>query len=372
MPAKDGRPNKTSTPSIISILTSSWLNWLLIFVPISLAIDLLGFPKIWLFVTSALAIVPIAGLIGAATEQLAHRVGPGIGGLLNATFGNATELIIAFFALQAGLPNVVKASISGSIIGNILLVFGLAVFVGGLGRDKQTFNRTNAGAAAAMLFLASVALVMPALFDLTVFGSLERSSPILEQLSLLVAFVLLATYVANLIFSLKTHKDLFISVPEEERNLLEVKSAVVLLLGATILAALEAELLGAGLTDATAALGMTELFVGVVVVAVVGNAAEHFSAVSVAKKNQTDLAVTIATGSATQIALFVAPVLVIASFLMGQPLSLVFNAFEVVGITLAVLILAFVSLDGETNWFEGAQLIAVYVILAIVFYFVPA
>ena len=357
---------------MIGLIRASWLNWLLLFVPVSLGIELLGQPKLWLFTTSAVAIIPLAGLIGEATEQIAGRVGPGLGGLLNATFGNATELIIGFFALLAGLQEVVKASISGSIIGNILFVLGLSMLLGGWGREKQSFNRTSAGASASMLLLAVVALVMPAVFDLAIFGTLARSGPAIEFLSLLVAMVLLATYLASLVFSLKTHRELLSSVPTEPIEVrLSVPSSVALLSGATVLAAVESELLVSAISEATATLGMTHFFVGVVVVALVGNAAEHFSAVSVAMKDKMDLSVTIATGSGTQVALFVAPVLVLASFVVGQPMSLVFNAFEIVGVALSVLALTVVSLDGESNWFEGVQLVAVYLVLAIVFYFVP-
>lgn len=371
--AKKKHHKKKAAVSLLDFMRESWLNWLLLLVPVSIAIELLGLPKLWLFVASALAIIPLAGLIGHATEQLAHRVGPGIGGFLNATFGNATELIIALFALRAGLPEVVKASITGSIIGNILLVLGLSMLMGGWRRDKQIFNRTSAGASSAMLFLAVVALVMPAVFDLTIFGSLEFVTPAIEHLSLLVAIVLILTYVASLVFSLKTHRELFTSVPTEpEEARLSLRNSILLLFAATIVTAVEAELLVDGIHEATAALGMTEFFVGVIVVAVVGNAAEHFAAVVMAIKNKMDLAVNIATGSSTQIALFVAPVLVLVSFLFGQPMSLVFNSFEIVGVALSVVALTVVSLDGESNWFEGLQLLAVYVVLAIVFYFVPA
>lgn len=357
---------------IVNFVRGSWLNWLLIFVPISVALELLGLPKLWLFFTSALAIIPLAGLIGESTEQLSHRVGPGVGGLLNATFGNAPELIIALFALRAGLQEVVKASISGSIIGNILLVLGLSMLVGGWQRDVQRFSRTHAGASAAMLFLAVVALVMPALFDLAIFGSLERTAPPLESISLLVAVVLIATYLASLIFSLRTHRDLLTSAPHEpEVPRLSVPNSILLLVIATALISLESELLVDGISEATATLGLTEFFVGVVVVALVGNAAEHSTAVLVARRDKMDLAVTIAVGSSTQIALFVAPVLVFVSFFIGQPMSLVFNAFEIVGIAMSVVAISLVSLDGESNWFEGIQLLAVYLVLAIVFFFVP-
>jgi len=373
MTTEDQENQSAVALGLVSFLRQSWLNWLLLLIPASIAVELLELPKAWLFVTSALAIIPLAGLIGESTEEVAHRLGAGLGGLLNATFGNAPELIIGVFALRAGLQEVVKASISGSIIGNILLVLGLAMFVGGWGREKQRFSRTHAGARASMLFLAVVALVMPAVFDLAIFGTLERASLALEMVSLLVAVVLMAIYLASLIFSLRTHRELLTSVPpESEPPRLDLRSAVLLLLGATALTAVESELLVAAITDATRTLGITEFFVGVIVVAVVGNAAEHFTAVLMAKRNRMELAVTIATGSSTQVALFVAPVLVFASLLLGQPMSLVFNAFEIVGVALAVLALALVTIDGESNWFEGLQLVAVYAVLAIVFYFVPA
>jgi Ca2+:H+ antiporter len=349
------------------------LNWLLLFVPISLVLRLIHVADLWIFLSAALAIVPLAGLIGLATEAMGAYAGPSWGGLLNATFGNATELIIALFALRANLVEVVKASISGSIIGNILLVLGLSMFVGGWGREKQKFNRTSAGASAAMLLLAVVALVMPALYDITTFGSLRgtaRQAP-LPLISLLVAVVLILIYLASLIFSLKTHRALL--APREtctQPPQLSRVAALLLLCVATVLVALESEMLVGAIKVATAALGMTEFFVGIIVVAVIGNAAEHYTAVLVARKNNMDLAMTIATASSTQIALFVAPLLVFASFLFGHPMTLVFNVFEVVGISLAVLVLAVTSLDGESNWFEGLQLVAVYIVLAIVFYFV--
>jgi Ca2+:H+ antiporter len=359
-------------PGLRAFLLSNRLNLLLAFVPVAVILEILGVPRIAVFVTSALAIVPLAGIMAEATEELAHRVGPGLGGLLNATFGNAAELIIGLFALAAGLQELVKASISGSIMGNVLLVLGLSMFAGGWGRDKQTFNRTRIGASAAMLFLAVVALVMPAVFDLAVFGTLDRVEPEVETLSVLVSLVLIVTYLASLVFSLKTHRDVMTSLaasPPKAR--LQVREAVLVLLAATALVAVESELLVGSMADAQAAFHMTEFFMGVIVVAVVGNAAEHSSAVLMAVKDKMELSVTIAIGSSTQVALFVAPVLVFASLLMGQPMSFVFNIFEVVGIALSVLALVIVSADGESNWFEGLQLLAVYLVLAIVFYFVP-
>lgn len=364
---------KHGSIGIISAVRDNIVNWLLLFIPVSIILELSHASKLLIFTTAALAIIPLAGLIGRGTEELADRVGPGLGGLLNATFGNATELIIALFALHAGLFEVVKASISGSIIGNLLLVLGISMLVGGWGREKQTFNRTGAGASAAMLFLAVVALVLPAVFDLTITGTLkEIDTPAVRYFSLLVAIVLILTYFAGLLFSLKTHRAFFmVDLPEEPQMArMSVPNATILLLIATVLTAIEAELLVGAITEATKILGMTEFFVGIIVVAVIGNAAEHFSAVMLARKNKMELSMTIATASSTQIALFVAPVLVFVSFLWHRPMSLIFNAFEVVGITCSVLILTIVSLDGESNWFEGFQLVAVYLVLAIVFFFV--
>jgi Ca2+:H+ antiporter len=332
-----------------------------------------GLQGIWIFITSAISLLPLANLIGHATEQLANRTGPGIGGLLNATFGNAPELIIGLFALNAGLHEVVKASISGSILSNILFVLGTSMLAGGWHREKQTFSQRAAGANAAMLFLAVVALVMPAVFDLSVFGSLEATGLEIEELSLLVAGVLLLTYIATIIFSLTGRHGIYRVAESEEGNLrLGLTDSLLLLGGATGLAAFQSELLVGSISLVTGRLGLSEFFMGVIIIALVGNAAEHFSAVTMAAQNRMDLSMTIATSSSTQIALFVAPVLIFASLLFGQPLSLVFNAFEIASLTLAVLILAIVSLDGESNWLEGLQLVAIYIVLAIVFYFVPS
>ena len=359
--------------SLVRYLSRKWLNAMLVFLPIGIAADLAHASPPVVFLLAAFAIVPLAGLIGDATEELAIRVGPGVGGLLNATFGNATELIIALFALSAGLQDVVKASISGSIIGNLLLVLGLSMFLGGLKRDRQSFDRTHAAASAGMLVLAVIGLVMPAVFDLAVFGSLDRKDPLLDSLSLMVAGVLLATYVASLVFTLRTHRSLFSAADHTEAQpQLPARAAVGLLLGATIATAVASEVLVGAIEATTRTLGVTELFVGVIIVAIVGNAAEHSTAITMAIRNKMDLAVTIAVGSSTQIALLVAPLLVIASFLIGQPMSLVFNPFEITAIGLSVLILAVVSQDGESNWFEGLQLVAVYALMAIVFFFVPA
>jgi Ca2+:H+ antiporter len=357
------------------VVLGNKLNVLLVFIPIALVLDLVHFGEVWVFVTAALAIVPLAGLIGHATEELSLRAGPGIGGFLNATFGNAAELLIAGFALAAGLPDVVKASVSGSILGNILLVLGAAMFFGGLGRERQTFSATGANAKTLMLLVAVAGMTMPAVFDLTVLGSLTETSAALDLLSLVTSVVLLLAYGAGLIFSLRTHSDVYSETTEElaggHTPTLTTVQAVTVLLMATALTALVAETLVGAVEGAAHALGMTDLFVGFVVVAVVGNAAEHFSAILFARRNQMQLAINIAKDSSVQIALLVAPVLVIMSFLMGTPMNLVFHPFELFGIVLAVLAVTFASLDGESNWFEGILLLALYVIVAVATYFVP-
>ncbi len=346
------------------------LNLALVLIPVALIGRFLGWPDTLVFAASGLAIVPLAKWMGTSTEHLAVRLGPGIGGLLNATFGNAAELIIAYFALQAGLINVVMASITGSIIGNILFVLGLAALWGGWGRDCQQFNRTAAGANSTMLALAVIGLVMPATFDLTV---QERTRSLTQTLSVEIALVLLAAYALYLLFSLRTHRHVYGAGEETEEELhgpsWSIGRSVLVLLVATVGVALMSETLVHVLENVTHTLGWTEMFVGVILIPVIGNAAEHLTAVTVARKGQMDLSLGIAVGSSLQIALFVAPVLVLLGALLGQPMTLRFNTFEVVAVALTVLIVNFVSLDGETNWFEGAQLLAAYGVLAIAFFF---
>ena len=250
--------------------------------------------------------------------------------MLNATFGNATELVIAVLALREGLNELVKASISGSIIGNALLVLGLSMFVGGWKRERQTFNRVRAGASAAMLFLSVAALVMPAVFDLAVFGTLEEGPAVVENISLIVAGVLMFVYLASLVFELRTHKRLFTTVGHGEPAVPHARATAALVLGlATAVVALESEIFVSSIHAAQSVLGLSEFFIGVVVVAVVGNAAEHATAVFAAAEDKMELAMAISTGSTTQIALFVAPLLVFASLFFGHPMALVFNPFEI-------------------------------------------
>jgi Ca2+:H+ antiporter len=318
--------------------------------------------------------------MGEATEAIAAKSGPGIGGLLNVTFGNAPELIIAFFALIEGLQEVVKASIVGSIIGNVLLVMGAAFVVGGWNRDKQTFSQTAAHAQSAMLTLALAALIFPALFQLIHGGSLPGVGDEhvdfgsdLEKLSLGVALVLLVSYAAGLWFSLKTHRSVFNPFgqdDEEEAHHWPVKRAAIYLALSAVAVGVMSEILVGSISEASEDIGLSEFFVGVFIVAIVGNAAEHWVAVLVAAKDKMDLAVNIAIGSSAQIALFVAPVLVLLSFVVGDdPMALVFNGYELGALLFAVLIANLVTQDGESNWFEGVQLLSLYAVLGLVFYF---
>lgn len=341
---------------------------LLAFVPGAIAADFAGVSPVVVFFFSAAAIVPLARYIGLATEQLADRTSPVIGGLLSATFGNAPELIIGFLALKAGLVEVVKSSLTGSIIGNLLLVLGLAMFCGGLTREKQTFNRTGILAQSSTLFLATIAFVVPAIVFQTAGGTGARAA---QGLSVLVSLVLIGMYGATLLFSLHTHKHLYRERPVHHDTRWSTARAIVTLLACAAATGWVSDILVRSIMPLAASLGWSQLFIGVIFVAIVGNAAEHFSAVMVARKDRMDLALQIAIGSATQIVLVVAPLLVIAGAAWGQPMNLVFNTFELVAIVLAVVIVNFVVQDGESNWLEGLQLLAAYAIMAIAFYLLP-
>jgi Ca2+:H+ antiporter len=355
-----------------------WPYLLVPLIPLAIVLDVVGASPTAIFFVSAGGVIPTAALMGRATEELAARSGPGIGGLLNVTFGNAPEIIIALFALNKGLHEVVKASLIGSMLGNILLVLGAAMLVGGLGRDRQRFDRTAASAQSAMLLLAAVALVMPAIFELIEGKGLPSPGAErvdypsdVEHLSLAVAIVLMATYVAGLFFSLKTHRDLFNPEQEEEHGEpWTVRRSVLMLAIAGVAVGVMSEILVGSISEAAEGVGLSEFFIGVIIVAIVGNAAEHWVAVLVARKDKMDLAVNIAIGSSAQIALFAAPVLVVCSFFIGpHPMALVFNGFEVGGMILAVLIANHVTNEGESTWFEGVQLLAVYVVLGLTFLF---
>lgn len=347
------------------------LDTLLVFVPAAVAVRL-AWPEraTAAFVLSCLAVVPLAGLMGRATEALAARVGAGLGGILSAGLGNAAELILALAALRAGELEVVKASLTGSIIGNLLLVFGAALVVGGARREKQTFNVTAAGAGNATLYLAAVALLVPAILHHGADPHPETRIPT----SVAISAVLLALYVLSLVFSLRTHAHLFEAEVDEERSAAEgghwsTRRAVVVLVAATAAVAVVSEILVASLEGAAHTLGLSRLFVGVIVVAVVGNAAEHSTAVLMAMRNKMDLALQIAVESSKQVALFVAPLLVLAGLFLGRPMDLVFTPLEVVAVGVSTGAITLVALDGESNWLEGAMLLAVYAVLGVAFYF---
>lgn len=341
------------------------LGWLLVFVPAAVVLELAHAAPLAIFVASALAILPLAGMIGHATEELAARTGPQVGGLLNATFGNVTELIIACFLLLEGKNDIVKASITGSIIGNVLLVLGLSFLVGGWSREQQTFNRASAGLHSASLVIAVVALLMPALFALTP----EATSFRTEAVSVGVSVVLLSVYGLGLVFAFVTHRNLFRSSFEHGQPRWSARRATGLLAGATVLVALMSEFLVAALEPTVQQLGISELFVGLIVVPLVGNAAEHSSAIFLAAKDKMDVSIEIAIGSSTQIALFVAPLLVLVSLAVGQPMDFIFSGFEIAAVAFSSAILGFIALDGRSNWLEGAQLLGAYVIMAVSFFF---
>ncbi len=352
------------------------LSLLLIFVPVSLALELSGFAGgTWVFLCSALAVIPLAGLIGRATEHLAEHVGAGLGGLLNATFGNAAELIIAAVALREGLYDLVKASITGSIIGNVLLVFGLSALLGGLRYQRQQFNRTAGSLGGTMLLLSAIALVVPAIFHM-IAG--ENAEPGEQTMSLIIAVVLMVTYLLSLLFSLKTHSHLYVGAAHQEAREGKATSrwsrgrSVTVLLAAAALVAVMSELLVGSVEHAAESLGMNQVFIGVILVALIGNAAEHSAAIVVALKNKMDLCVNIAIGSSLQVALFVAPLLVFLSYVIGPArMDLVFTEMEVLAVVVSVGIMQTIAQDGDSHWMEGVQLLAVYAILAVAFFFLP-
>ncbi|MFA5895354.1 MAG: calcium/proton exchanger [Thermoplasmata archaeon] len=348
----------------------AWAFALLVFIPVSAVLSLIRGAGVAVFATAGLAIIPLAWFMGLATEEVGKRSGPGIGGLLNATFGNAPELIIALFALARGLPDVVKASLTGSIIGNLLLVLGLSMLAGGLRFKTQNFSREASGTHTTMLLLAVIGLVMPALYKITAGARVQET--ILDEMSLGIAAVLLAAYLFGLLFSLRTHRDIFNPVTDMEENpRWSLRVATLVLLVSTLFVALESELLVGSLEAARDALGLTDLFLGVIIVAIVGNAAEHGTAVLMAYRNKMDLSIAVSMTSTTQIALFVAPVLVFVSLLIPPVLTLDFEAFELVSVALSTAAIASVVSDGRSNWYEGVLLVMVYVIIAITFLFHP-
>jgi Ca2+:H+ antiporter len=353
--------------------------WLLLLVPASLAASYLtGEQSVTTFVVATLAIVPLAEWIRRATEHLALRAGPAIGGLLNVSFGNTAELILALFVLAAGKGEVVKAQLTGAIIGNSLLGLGLAILVGSWGRDKQTFNRAHAGQLASMLVLSTIGLTLPALFDYSMRGVSPSGRMIREEhLSLAVSVVLILVYAANLVYTLLTHRDVFAFAEDDRGGEAErheawpLWKALAVLAGATAVTAFEAELVSGALESTASQLGLSEFFLGIILLAVIGNAAEYVSAMYFARQNQMGLAVSITVGSTIQIALLVAPVLVIVSALIGHPMNLVFSSpLELVAIGAVVFSVNAIAQDGETTWFEGVLLLAIYVLFGLAFYFV--
>ena len=352
-----------------------WFNLLLIFVPVAFFLEFTHAPGTLVFIASALAILPLAGIMGRATEELAVKAGSTVGGLLNATFGNATELIIAFFALRAGKIEVVTASIIGSILGNLLLVLGLAVLLGGLKHKVQKFNVQSASTVASLLTISVVALLVPAVFDISaraVAGN-AATTALDVRFSDAAAVVLILLYVAYIIFTLVTHKELLSNAYEHEEHAAKwsVPLALGVLAGSTLVVGFMSELLVGGLDAASASLGLSQLFVGLIVIPIIGNAAEHAAAVTFALRNKMDLAMTIALGSTVQVALLVAPLLVLMGLLLGQPMDLVVSPLELVAVVAAVLITNSVVRDGETNWLEGVLLLGVYALLGLAVFFFP-
>lgn len=343
------------------------LKFMLLFVPISFIGKFLNFSPTIMFILAALSIIPLAGIMGEGTEEISFYTGPKIGGFLNATFGNATELIISFFALKSGLFEVVKSSIAGSIIGNILLVLGASMFIGGLKHKTQNFNINVVETTSSMLLFSLIGLCVPAFFTHTINANLLNTR--YEGLSLVVAIVMFILYILSLIFSFFTHKDLYATTTEEEghESKWSLKKSIAILIIATVIIAIESEFLVGGIEDITSKLGLSEFFVGIILIPIIGNAAEHSTAITMALKNKMDVAIEIALGSSLQIILFVAPVLIFLSLLF-TPMSIIFNPFELVSLIASVIIANKVASDGQSNWLEGAQLMAVYFIIAAGFF----
>lgn len=343
------------------------LKYLLIFIPISFIGEFMHFPPTFMFILAALSIIPLAGLMGEATEEISFYTGPKIGGFLNATFGNATELIISFFALKAGLFDVVKSSIAGSVIGNILLVLGASMLLGGMKHKTQTFNKKVIETSSSMLLFAVIGLCIPAVFTHTIDPSLLNTK--YEGLSVVVAIIMFIIYILSLVFSFFTHKDIYSVDHSDDEGSAKwtLKKSIIVLAVATIFIAIESEFLVSGIDALTKTLGLSEFFVGIILIPIIGNAAEHSTAIVMAMKDKMDVAVEIAIGSSLQIILFVAPILIFLSLLF-TPMSIVFNPFELVSLIFAVLIVNRVASDGESNWLEGVQLLSVYFIIAAGFF----
>ncbi len=358
---------------IISFARKNPIGILLVVLPFAILGEILHWSPIAVFSLSAIAIIPLAGYIGAATEVLAAYTNPRIGGLLNATLGNAAELIITITAIRAGLLELVKASITGSILGNLLLVLGMSFLLGGLKHGTQTFNRRQAGNNSVMLVLTVVILLIPSLLSHYI-GNIETPEPKVESLSIGVAAVMILLYILGLIYSYKVIGGPVVAEEENEKTTSKswsMKIAIIVLVLSTVGVAYLSEVLVGTVETVVSTLGLSEFFIGLIFIPIIGNVAEHIVAVQVAMKNKMTLSVEIAIASSLQIALFVAPLLVFISLVMGHPLTLVFNPLELIALIAGVLIAALVSADGESNWLEGAELLAIYIILGLTFFLMP-
>jgi Ca2+:H+ antiporter len=366
---------------MIKFTKSSIFFFLLIFVPIAITLDLLHSNHIILFIIAVIALLPLAKLIGDSTEHLSTHYGSTLGSLLNVTFGNAAEIIIAVVAINAGLLDLVKASITGAILGNIMLIFGLSMIAGGIRRKEQLFSIQNAGLQSTMIFLAIIGLAIPTVLSSTVLKPVDIENQIkIQFLSDALAFLLLGVYIAGIIFTFVTHKYLFVSPQLEGENETysdhkyakhwSKKKAFLMLTVSMVGVVAISEILVGSIEETSKEFGFGELFVGAIIVGIVGNAAEHSSAIILARKGKIDLSIGIAAGSGTQIALFVVPILVIFGIMTNQPFTLEFTIYELVTLFLAAIILNLIAHDGKSNWFEGVMLTAVYVIIAIGFYFI--
>jgi Ca2+:H+ antiporter len=361
----------------VKLSKSSAIYFLLVFAPIAVVLNLVGADHLILFAMAIIGLIPLAKLIGDSTEHLATHYGATLGSLLNVTFGNAAEIIISVVAINAGLIELVKASITGSILGNIMLIFGLSLIAGGVKHKEQIFNRENAGLQSSLIFLAIIGLAIPTILSTTVLKPIDLVNQLkLQILSDVLAIVLICVYVAGILFTFFTHKHLFVApggadeVLEQNHNRWSKRKSF-LILGASMVGVVAvSEILVGSVEETSKQFGFGELFVGAIIVGIVGNAAEHSSAILLARKGKIDLSIGIAAGSGTQIALFVVPILVMVGIILGQPFTLEFTLYELATLFLAAIIMNLIAHDGKSNWFEGIMLTAVYLIIAIGFYFI--
>ncbi|MEC9488380.1 MAG: calcium/proton exchanger [Halanaerobium sp.] len=342
------------------------MNYLLLFVPVSITLRLLGIDSVLLFISSSLAIIPLAVYVARSTSEVAKHVGPAVGGFLNVTFGNATEIIISLFAIIDGLLSFVKAAITGSIVSNLLLLLGLAFLFGGIKFNRQKFNDLLAVTNSAMLMLAVSAMLIPAVFH---FASPNIKNEVLGSLSLGVAVILFLTYFSSLFFTMGTHKGLIGGHVRKTDWEWSLRKAVFLLAISTTLVAVESNILVKSIEGVEEAFGLSRVFIGVVIIPVISNAAEHLTAILMAREDRMDLSLNIALGSSIQVSLFIVPSLIIISHLLGHPMNVLFSPFQIVSIFTAALVVNVINARGESNWFEGVQLLATYLIIALAFFF---